>query len=199
MEPAALSAHLPEEPNRFIGRERELSDLRLALYRTRALTLCGAGGIGKTRLALRLLATVSGEFPDGICVVELGDVWEPELIVSRMATLIGVAGEPGRPLLDTLAGALEERQVAVLLDNCEHLVDACAGLCQQLLTSCPGLRILATSQEPLRIPQEAVWQVVPLDIPPAGQAPGARELASYEAVQLFADRAGAARPGFAVT
>ena len=199
MEPAVLSTYLPEEPNRFIGRERELSDLRLALYRTRALTLCGAGGIGKTRLALRLLSTVSGEFPGGVCVVELGDLWEPDLIVSRMATLIGVDGEVGRALLDTLADALAERRVLVMLDNCEHLVDACAALCQRLLTSCPGLRILATSQEPLRIPQEAVWQVVPLDVPPAGPAPDAQELASYEAVQLFADRAGAARPGFAVT
>jgi predicted ATPase/DNA-binding NarL/FixJ family response regulator len=199
MEPAILWTYLPEEPNRFIGRERELSDLRLALYRTRALTLCGAGGIGKTRLALRLLSTVSAEFPDGVFVVELGDLWEPDLIVSRMATLIGVDGEPGRDLLDTLAGALEERHVLVMLDNCEHLVDACAGLGQRLLTSCPGLRILATSQEPLRIPQEAVWQVVPLDVPPAGPAPDAQELAAYEAVQLFADRAAAARPGFAIT
>jgi predicted ATPase/DNA-binding CsgD family transcriptional regulator len=199
MEPAVLSTYLPEEPNRFIGRERELSDLRLALYRTRALTLCGAGGIGKTRLALRLLSTVTGEFPGGVCVVELGDLWEPDLIVSRMATLIGVDGEVGRALLDTLADALAERRVLVMLDNCEHLVDACAALCQRLLTSCPGLRILATSQEPLRIPQEAVWQVVPLDVPPAAPAPDAQELASYEAVQLFADRAGAARPGFAVT
>ena len=199
MEPALLSTYLPEEPNRFIGRERELSDLRLALYRTRALTLCGPGGIGKTRLAVRLLSTVSGEFPDGVCVVELGDLWEPDLVVSRMATLIGVDGEAGRPLLDTLAGALEERHILVMLDNCEHLVDACAGLCQQLLASCPGLRVLVTSQEPLRIPQEAVWPVVPLDIPPAGPRPDARELAGYEAVQLFADRAAAARPGFAVT
>jgi len=199
MRPAVLPTYLPGEPNRFIGRERELSDLRLALYRTRALTLCGAGGIGKTRLALRLLSMVSGEFPDGVCVVELGDLWEPDLIVSRMATLIGVDGEAGRPLLDTLASTLEERHVLVMLDSCEHLVDACAGLCQRLLTSCPGLRVLVTSQEPLRIPQEAVWPVVPLDIPPAGPVPDAQELAGYEAVQLFADRAAAARPGFAVT
>ncbi|HUY52324.1 MAG TPA: tetratricopeptide repeat protein [Streptosporangiaceae bacterium] len=199
MEPQALSTQLPEEPNRFIGRERELDDLRLALRRARALTLCGAGGIGKTRLALRLLAAVSRDFADGVCVVELGDVWEPDLIVSRMASLIGIDGEAGRALLDTLADALETRQVLVVLDNCEHLVDACAALCQRLLVSCPRLRILATSQEPLRIPQEAVWQVTPLAVPPPGGLPDARELAGYEAVRLFADRAAAARPGFAVT
>ena len=199
MEQAALLAYLPGEPNRFIGRERELSDLRLALRQTRELTLCGAGGIGKTRLALRLLTAASAEYPDGAAVVELGDLWEPELIVSRMASLLGIDGEAGRPLLDTLVGALGARQVLVLLDNCEHLVDACAGLCQQLLTGCPGVRIVATSQEPLRIPQEVVWQVTPLAVPPPADAPDAAELGGYEAVQLFADRAAAARPGFAVT
>jgi predicted ATPase/DNA-binding CsgD family transcriptional regulator len=199
MTPEVLAVSLPEEPNRLIGREHELSDLRLALRRTRALTLCGAGGIGKTRLALRLLRMVSDEFPDGVYVVELGDLWEAGLIVSRMASLIGVDGEAGRALLDTLADALEERRALVLLDNCEHLVDACASLCQRLLASCPGLRIMATSQEPLRIPQEAVWQVGPLAVPPAGAAPDAGQLAEYPAVQLFAERAAAARPGFAIT
>ncbi|HEY9244536.1 MAG TPA: tetratricopeptide repeat protein [Streptosporangiaceae bacterium] len=187
------------EPNRFIGRERELSDLRLALRQTRQLTLCGAGGIGKTRLALRLLTAVREQYPDGVFVVELGDVWEPDLIVSRMAALLGIDGEAGRNLLDTLADALGARQVLVLLDNCEHLVDACATLCQRLLAGCPGVRIVATSQEPLRIPQEAVWQVAPLAVPPPGPPPGMAGLTSYEAVALFADRAAAARPGFAVT
>jgi len=199
LEPEARAAQLPGEPNRFIGRERELSYLRDALRRTRALTLCGAGGIGKTRLALRLLATMAGEFADGVYAVELGDLWEPDLIVSRMAALIGVDGETGRPLQDTLADALETRQALIMLDNCEHLVDACAALCQRLLASCPGLRIVATSQEPLRIPQESVWQVAPLAVPPPDAPRGAAELAGFEAAQLFADRAGAARPGFAIT
>jgi predicted ATPase/DNA-binding CsgD family transcriptional regulator len=199
MELAVLSTYLPGEPNRFIGRERELSDLRLALRQTRHLTLCGAGGIGKTRLALRLLTAVRPEYPDGVFMVELGDLWEPDLIVSRMAALLGIDGEAGRDLLDTLADALGARQVLVLLDNCEHLVDACATLCQRLLTGCPGVRIVATSQEPLRIPQEAVWQLAPLAVPPPGHRPAAAELGGYEAVALFADRAAAARPGFAVT
>jgi predicted ATPase/DNA-binding CsgD family transcriptional regulator len=195
-EPEALATQLPEEPNRFIGRERELSYLRDALQRTRALTLCGAGGIGKTRLALRLLATMAGDFADGVYAVELGDLWEPDLIVSRMASLIGVDGETGRPLQDTLADALQARQALIMLDNCEHLVDACAALCQRLLASCPGLRIVATSQEPLRIPQESVWQVAPLTVPPPDAPRGAAELA---AAPLCAARAAAARPGFAIT
>ena len=199
LESQALATQLPEEPNRFIGRERELGYLRDALHRTRALTLCGAGGIGKTRLALRLLATTAGDFADGVYVVELGDLWEPELIVSRMASLIGIDREAGRPLADTLAGALETRQVLIMIDNCEHLVDACAALCQRLLAACPELRIVATSQEPLRIPQESVWQVAPLAVPPRDAPRDAVELAGFEAVQLFADRAAAARPGFAIT
>ncbi len=199
MEPEGRATKLPEEPNRFIGRERELGYLREALHRTRALTLCGAGGIGKTRLALRLMATVAGDFADGVYVVELGDLWEPDLIVSRMASLIGVDAEAGRPLPDTLADALETRQVLIMLDNCEHLVDACAALCQRLLAACPELRIVATSQEPLRIPQESVRQVAPLAVPPADAPRDAAELAAFEAVQLFADRAAAVRPGFAIT
>ena len=198
MQPEALATYVPDEPNRFIGREGELASLRGALGRSRSLTLCGPGGIGKTRLAMRLLGTASPDYPDGVWVVELGDLWEPALIVSRMASLLGIDGEGGQPLLDTLAAALEPRQALVLLDNCEHLVDACAGMCQRLLTACPELRILATSQEPLRIPQESVWQVAPLSVPPA-ELPGLTALAGYEAVQLFAERAAAARPGFAVT
>ncbi len=198
MQSEALATYVPDEPNRFIGRAGELASLRGALGRSRSLTLCGPGGIGKTRLAMRLLGTASPDYPDGVWVVELGDLWEPALIVSRMASLLGIDGEAGQPLLDTLTAALEPRQALVLLDNCEHLVDACAGMCQRLLTACPELRILATSQEPLRIPQESVWQVAPLSVPPA-ELPGLAALAGYEAVQLFAERATAARPGFAVT
>jgi len=190
---------LPEEPNRFIGRERELSYLRDALHRTRALTLCGAGGIGKTRLALRLLAVTAGDFTDGVYAVELGDLWEPDLIVSRIAAIVGVDREASRPLQDTLADALETRQALIMLDNCEHLIDACAAVCQSLLAACPDLRIVATSQEPLRIPQESVWQVAPLAVPPRDAPRDAAELAGFEAAELFADRAASARPGFAIT
>jgi predicted ATPase/DNA-binding CsgD family transcriptional regulator len=199
LESRAPAPALPEEPNRFIGRERELGCLRDMLHRTRALTLSGAGGIGKTRLALRLLATTARDFADGVYAVELGDLWEPDLIVSRVAAVIGVEAEAGHPLQDTLAGALETRQALIMLDSCEHLVDACAALCQGLLASCPELRIVATSQEPLRIPQESVWQVAPLAVPPPDAPRDTVQLAGFEAVELFADRAAAARPGFAIS
>jgi predicted ATPase/DNA-binding CsgD family transcriptional regulator len=194
-----ISVHLPEEPNRFIGRERELADLRRVLYGTRALTLCGAGGIGKTRLALQVLDAVAGDFPDGVWLVELGDLWEPQLVVSRVASAVGVVGEPGRPLVDTLADALGPRRMLLALDNCEHLIEACARLCQRLLASSPALRIMATSQEPLRMPGEVVRRVPPLSVPPEMAIADPAGLPRYEAIRLFADRASAARPGFTLT
>ena len=173
--------------------------MRRVLDGTRALTLCGAGGIGKTRLALQVLSTVAGDFPDGVWLVELGDLWEPQLVVSRVASAVGVVGEPGRPLVDTLADALGPRRMLLALDNCEHLIEACARLCQRLLASSPALRIMATSQEPLRMPGEVVRQVPPLSVPPEMTIADPADLPRYEAIRLFTDRAMAARPGFALT
>ena len=195
-----IRAHLPEEPNTFVGRERELVELRQLLHRTRALTLCGPGGIGKTRLALRLLATAAAEFPDGVWFVELADLRQPDLVVSRIAAVIGITEEAGRPLLETLGDALRPRRLLLALDNCEHLLDACAQVCRQLLASAPGLRLVNTSREPLSVAAETIWRVPPLSVAPAGAdpaaaAPGAER---YEAVRLFADRAAASRPGFTV-
>jgi predicted ATPase/DNA-binding NarL/FixJ family response regulator len=195
---------LPLEPNSFVGRENELGELRRLLHDTRVLTLCGAGGIGKTRLALRILAAAAGEFPDGVWYVELADLRQPELVVSRVATTVGVTEEPGRALLDTLADALRSRRMLLALDNCEHLIDACAWICQHLVAQAPRLHILATSREPLHVAAETVWQVQPLSFAPAEQTTGQLgdraplNAASYEAVRLFADRAAASVPGFAV-
>ena len=195
-----IRAHLPEEPNTFVGRERELVELRQLLHRTRALTLSGPGGIGKTRLALRLLATAAAEFPDGVWFVELADLRQPELVVSRIAAVIGITEEAGRPLLETLGDALRPRRMLLALDNCEHLLDACAQVCRHVLASAPGLRLLNTSREPLSVAAETIWRVPPLSVAPAGAdpaaaAPGAER---YEAVRLFGDRAAASRPGFTV-
>ena len=167
-------AHLPEEPNRFIGREREIAELRRMLRQVRSLTLCGPGGIGKTRLALRILSGAADEFPDGTWLVELADLRQPDLVTSRVAASLGVSEEAGRPLLDTLADALRPRHLLLALDNCEHLIEACAQLRQRLLADSPGLRLLNTSREPLRIAGETAWQVPPLSVAPpdAGQDAG---------------------------
>ena len=163
---ADIRTNAPQEPNSFVGRERELGELRRLVGATRALTLCGAGGIGKTRLALKVMSELADEFPDGAWFVELGDLRQPDLVVSRVAAVIGISEEPGRPLLETLADALASRQLLLALDNCEHLIDACARVCQCLLASAPGLRLLATSREPLRVAAETVWQVQPLSVAP---------------------------------
>ena len=173
-----IRAHLPEEPNAFVGRERELVELRQMLHRSRALTLCGPGGIGKTRLALRLLATSAAEFPDGVWFVELADLRQPDLVISRIAAVIGITEEAGRPLLETLGDALRPRRLLLALDNCEHLLDACAEVCRHLLASAPGLRLLNTSREPLSVAAETIWRVPPLSVPAggvggAGSPPGA--------------------------
>ncbi len=192
------TTNLPQELNSFIGRERELHELRQFMGATRALTLCGAGGIGKTRLALRILAAAADEFPDGVWFIELADLRQTDLVVSRVASVIGVSEERGRPLLETLADALRPRKLLLALDNCEHLIDACAQLCQRLLASSPGLRLVATSREPLRVAAETVWQVPPLSIPPAGVISAPADASRYEAMRLFAERAAASLPGFVI-
>ncbi len=193
-----IQAQLPEEPNSFIGRERELSELRRMLRHTRALTLWGPGGIGKTRLALRLLAAAADEFPDGAWFVELADLRHPDLVASRVAAVIGVSEEAGRPLAETLADALRPRRMLLALDNCEHLIDACAQLSQRLLASSPGLRLLTTSREPLRVAAETIWRVPPLSVAPESVNTAAKYAYRYEAIRLFADRAAASCPGFVV-
>jgi predicted ATPase/DNA-binding CsgD family transcriptional regulator len=193
-----IPTNLPQEQNSFVGRERELDKLQQLVGVTRALTLCGAGGIGKTRLALQMLAAVAEDFPDGVWFVELGDLRQPDLVVSRVASAVGVGEEPGRPLLETLADALRPRRLLLALDNCEHLIDACARVCQRLLSSSPGLHLIATSREPLHVAAETVWHVPPLSVAPDGAAADPEEACRYEAVRLFADRAAASLPGFAI-
>jgi predicted ATPase/DNA-binding CsgD family transcriptional regulator len=183
------------ELNAFVGRERELTELRQVAAGTRALTLCGAGGIGKTRLAVHLAAGLAAGFGDGAWFVGLADLREPELVASRIAAELGVVEEPGRPLLATLADALRPRQTLIVLDNCEHLIDACAQVCQRLLASAPGLRVITTSREPLRVAAETVWQVPPMAMPSQPEPLDPR-LPDYDAVRLFADRASAVKPDF---
>ncbi|HEY3979650.1 MAG TPA: LuxR C-terminal-related transcriptional regulator [Streptosporangiaceae bacterium] len=193
------AGNLPAEPNSFVGRERDLAELGLLLTDVRVLTLCGPGGIGKTRLALRLATQLASGFADGAWLAELADLTDPALVERRVAATLGVRDEPDRPLPDTLAEALRSRELLLVLDTCEHLVDACAPLVQHLLASCRGVRVISTSREPLRVRGETVWRVPPLELPAALEARPADEVLRNEAVRLFADRATAVRPGFALT
>ena len=192
-----LSAgNLPAEPNSFVGRERDLAELALLLTDVRALTLCGPGGIGKTRLALRLGAELAPDYPDGTWLAELADLADPDLVTRRVAQTLGIREEPDRSLAETLADALRSRHLLLILDTCEHLVDACATLVQQLLAGCRWVRVIATSREPLRVRGEQVWRVPPLELPAALENMPAEEMLEHEAVRLFTDRAAAVRPGF---
>ncbi|MBB6546596.1 LuxR C-terminal-related transcriptional regulator [Nonomuraea rubra] len=177
--------NLPAEPNRFVGRERDLDDLHDLFGETRVVTLCGVGGIGKTRLALQVAAGLVPSFPDGVWLVELARLGRPELVEQEVAGVLGVREEAGRPLLDTMTARLRDQRCLLLLDNCEHLVDRCAEVAAALVAACPSLRVLATSREPLRIASELIWRVPPLDLPD-------RVTADAESVQLFMDRAAAA-------
>ncbi|GAA2364046.1 hypothetical protein GCM10010404_17760 [Nonomuraea africana] len=179
------SHNLPAEPNRFVGRARDVDELRGLLRDQRLVTLCGVGGIGKTRLALRVARSVVSEFADGVWLVELARITSPDLVAHEIATVLGVREERSRPALDGLRVRLRGARALLLLDNCEQIVERCAELVSELLASCPDLRILLTTREALRIPGELVWRVPPLDLPDA-RHPDA------EAVLLFTDRAMAA-------
>jgi len=142
-----IQGNAGEEFNAFVGREHELSEICRIASDARALTLCGAGGIGKTRLAIHAAARLSPGFADGAWFVELADLQQPDLVASRIASVIGVVEEPGRPILATIADALRPRRVLIVLDNCEHLLQECADLAAILLQASVGCHLLATSRE----------------------------------------------------
>src|ERR1017187_6052 len=142
---AIAAGNLPAEPNSFVGRERDLAELELLLGEVRALTLCGPGGIGKTRLALRLAFDLAEQFPDGTWLVEIADTEDPGLVPQRVAAILGVRAEPDRPLAETLADALRPRRLLLILDTCEHVVEACAELVHHLLGGCPWVAAAAAA------------------------------------------------------
>jgi predicted ATPase/DNA-binding CsgD family transcriptional regulator len=191
--------NLPSQLSSFIGREREIATANRLLHQTRLLTLTGPGGCGKTRLALAVAERLVRRYPDGAWLVELAPVSDPDLVPQEVAAALDLREAPGRPLTATLAAYLRTRRMLLVLDNCEHLVAACAGLAHALLAACPGLRILATSREALHVTGETTWTVPPLAVPELTALPRPQELDKIAAVRLFVERAGHIRPGFAVT
>ena len=152
----------------FVGREREMLEAKRLLPMTRLLTLAGAGGSGKTRLALEVASDLVGAYPDGVWLVELAPLSEPGLVAQEVAADFGGYGAPGRAACRHARGCLGDKEMLLVLDNCEHLIEAAARLTEYLLRSCPRLRVLATSREPLGIAGEVVWQVDPLSLPASG-------------------------------
>ena len=202
--PASADGHerpnLPADLTRFVGREKEVAHVRQRLRQHRLVTLTGPGGVGKTRLAIEVSRRHIGTTPDGVWLVELGPLADPVLVPQAVAAAVGVDPVPGRPLLMPLADALRSRHMLLILDNCEHVVDAVARLVDALLRACPNVRILATSRERLRCEGEAVWRVPSFGLPPFAELAilSPADLKRFDAVDLFAHRAKEARPGFSL-
>ena len=156
---------LPSIPTSFVGREQELAAIPARLHAARVLTLTGAGGSGKTRLAIEVGRHVAARYRDGARLVELAPASDPALVPHRLAAALSVQGDADGSLEQALADALHSVQMLLVLDNCEHLLDACAALVDLLLRECPTLHILATSREPIGIPGEIIWSLSPLEVP----------------------------------
>jgi len=190
---------LPAAVTSFVGREQEIAEVSRLLQTTRLLTLTGTGGIGKTRLALKVAPALRHGFPDGIGLVELASLADSSLVPQAVCAALGIQDRPPRPLEERLVDALRARSVLVILDNCEHVIQGCAELANKLLRSAPSLRILATSREPLGIAGETAWRVPSLSVPADATGPMHQALIDSEAGRLFVDRAQAALPTFSVT
>lgn len=191
--------NLPPELTSFIGRGREIAEVRKHLEEARLLTLTGPGGCGKTRLALRVAADVVDAFESGVWWVELASLADPDLVPQTVARALGVHEAPDRPLVEVLVEYLEPGRMLLVLNNCEHLIDACAALVETLMRGCPNLRVLATSREALGLAGETAWLVPSLSTPEPRRPPTPGGLARYEAVRLFVERTRAVVPDFAPT
>jgi predicted ATPase/DNA-binding SARP family transcriptional activator/DNA-binding CsgD family transcriptional regulator len=196
--------NLPAPRTSFVGREREMVELKRTLSMTRLLTLTGAGGSGKTRLAVEMARDLISVYPGGVWLVELAPLSEAALVPKAVAEALEIPERRTESLTDTLAEVLRERQLLLILDNCEHLVEAAAELVNDLLDACPRLRVLATSREPLDLEGEIIWQVAPLSLPVTideGLDGGStvESLMRYEAVRLFVERARLRLPDFGLT
>jgi predicted ATPase/class 3 adenylate cyclase len=194
-----LSNNLPTQLTSFVGRERELEDVKRLLRNARMLTLIGPGGTGKTRLSIEVASEMLDRYSDGVWFVDLAPILDPFLVPRTTAITIGLRDEPQRSVTDTLCDYLNEKAILLILDNCEHLIEACARLADRILHSALDTRILASSREGLGISGEVTYRVPSLGLPDISNLPTVESLSQYEAVKLFIDRATAAVPTFSVT
>jgi predicted ATPase/class 3 adenylate cyclase len=190
--------NLPIQLTSFIGREKEITEVKQELSEHRLVTLIGSGGTGKTRLSLQAAAELLEKFDHGVWFVELAPITDPELILSTIMSTIGISEQPGIPSLDTLKEYLRAKRTLIVLDNCEHLVSASAQLVNILLNAALGLKVLASSREALGIRGEVSYLVPSLAVPDLKHLPAIEQLSQYEAVRLFVDRALLVAPHFVV-
>jgi len=189
--------NLPVQLTSFVGRGRERKEVAALIADHRVVTLIGSGGSGKTRLAIQLGADELEKFPDGVRFVDLAPLNDASLVVDAIASAAGIKAEQGISVIDALVRNLEGTKTLIIIDNCEHVIEACADAVSGLLRAGESVRVLATSREPLGLAGEMIWRVPSLSLP--GAATKIAEIGRCEAVQLFVDRAGAARPGFTLT
>jgi predicted ATPase/DNA-binding SARP family transcriptional activator len=189
--------NLPQQLTSFIGREKEQADTIKLISKHRLVTLTGSGGVGKTRLSLQVGEQILENFAEGIWLVELAPILDPLLVPRATAIAIGLRDEPQRPVIDMLSDYLREKQILLVLDNCEHLLDACAQLAGTLLKRCPGLKILATSREILGMLGEAVYRVPSLALPNIPEL--LKNFRQYESIRLFEERAQLIQTNFSLT
>ena len=192
-----IANNLPFQATSFIGRERELAEVKGLLASARLVTLVGMGGLGKTRLSLQTAAEEIHNFPAGVWFLDLAPISDPALIISETAQALGVREEPDRPMLQTLCAHLKNRRSLLILDNCEHVIKAAAQMASAILKVAPHVRLLASSREPLRSPGEQCYPVLPLPVPSRGD--DVETLLRSTAVRLFVDRAQLHKPSFALT
>ena len=199
--PNVALTNIPAALTSFVGRTRELAEVKELLAGTRLLTLTGTGGTGKTRLALQVAAEVRNGnlYPDGAWLVELAPLSDPGLVLQAIASALGVREQRGHSLLDMLRGHLLASRLLLVLDNCEHMLEACVAAVTELQRSAPGLTIIITSREPLGVGGEVTYRVPSLSLPQPGTVVEPDELLQYEAIRLFVERARAVLPGFQLT
>jgi len=190
----AARTNLPAEVTSFVGRERELTEATELIRTSRLVSLTGVGGSGKTRMAQQVGIRAAANFHHGVWFVDLAPVANPDLLPSVVARTLDVPEKAVATIADALAAWLRTRHLLLILDNCEHLIDACAALAASLLKTAPRLRIIATSREALNVPGEAVWRVPPLALPPESEALAVNDLLAFDALRLFVDRAAAVSP-----
>lgn len=191
--------NLPTLLSRFIGRQKELQEIVRLIGEYHLITLVGPGGVGKTRLSIQVSQELLEKFPAGVWLVELASQRDPALVPRAVASTIGVRDQPQRSTIDILCDHLQQKEMLIILDNCEHLVETCALLAEKILLSSPGVRILATSREKLGVHGEVIYQVPSLSLPSHSHRLPVTSLQKYEAVELFIERALIAVPGFYVS
>src|SRR6202161_2778424 len=189
-----MAGTLPPQATGLVGRQAEIAHVSAALTQSRLFTIVGTGGVGKTRVAARVAAQTSDRYPDGVHLVELSAVRDPLLLASALAASLGLSVEGTRPELAAVLDYLRERTLLLILDTCEHLIDACALLAAEVLREAPAVTLLLTSRQPLDVRGESVFSLHPLPVPEVGE-----ETSDSDAVALFAQRAAAVIDRFTVT